>query len=50
MKFAIYGEDVTITEEMKEKIESKLSFLTKYFAVDESTTARFTVRVYNGSL
>jgi len=50
MKFAIYGENVTITDEMREKIEDKLSFLSKYFAVDEDTTARFTVKVYNGSL
>lgn len=50
MKFAIYGENVTITDEMREHIENRLSFLTKYFAVSEDTTARFTVRVYNGSL
>ncbi|MBR2578257.1 MAG: HPF/RaiA family ribosome-associated protein, partial [Erysipelotrichaceae bacterium] len=50
MKFAIYGENVTITDEMRVKIEDKLSFLSKYFAVDEATTARFTVKVYNGSL
>lgn len=50
MKFAIYGEDVTITEEMRNKIEEKLSFLSKYFAVDEDTTARVTVKAYNDSL
>lgn len=50
MKFAIYGENVTITEKMREHIEQRLSFLTKYFAVSEDTTARFTVKVYNGSL
>lgn len=50
MKFAIYGENVTVTEEMKTKIESKLSFLSKYVAVDEETTARFTVKVYGGAL
>ena len=50
MKFAIYGENVTVTEEMKAKIESKLSFLSKYVAIDEATTARFTVKVYGGAL
>ena len=50
MKFAIYGENVTITDEMREKIEEKLSFLSKYIAVDEDTAARFTVKVYNNSL
>ena len=50
MKFAIYGENVTITDEMREKIEEKLSFLSKYIAVDSETAARFTVRVYGNSL
>jgi len=50
MKFAIYGENVKITDEMKEKIEGKLSFLSKYIAVDPDTTARFLVKVYNNSL
>ena len=50
MKFAIYGENVTITEKMREHIEQRLSFLTKYFAVNEDTSARFTVKTYNGSL
>lgn len=50
MKFAIYGENVTITEEMRGHIEEKLSFLSKYIAVEDSTTARFTVRVYDNSL
>ena len=43
MKFVIYGENVTITDEMREHIEGRLSFLTKYFAVSEDTTARVTV-------
>ncbi len=50
MKFVIYGENVTITDEMREHIEGRLSFLTKYFAVSEDTTARVTVKVYNQSL
>ena len=50
MKFAIYGENVTVTEPMREKIEEKLSFLGKYVVVDEDTTARFTVKVYGDAL
>lgn len=50
MKFAIYGENVTITEEMRKQIEEKLSFLGKYFAVSEDTSARVTVKVYEGAL
>lgn len=50
MKFAIYGENVTVTDEMREHIETRLSFLSKYFVVNEDTTARFTIKVYNNSL
>lgn len=50
MKFTIYGENVTISDEMRLKIEEKLSFLTKYVAVDESTSARVTVKRYEGIL
>ncbi len=50
MKFVIYGENVTITEEMRLHIEERLSFLNKYFAVSDDTTARVTVKVYNSSL
>lgn len=50
MKFSIYGENVTITDEMREKIEEKLSFLSKYLVVEEDTTARVTVKIYGNSL
>ena len=50
MKFVIYGENVTITEEMRARIEEKLSFLNKYLNVDENTTARVTVKIYGTSL
>ncbi|MBQ1507900.1 MAG: ribosome-associated translation inhibitor RaiA, partial [Erysipelotrichaceae bacterium] len=50
MKFVIYGENVTITEEMRARIEEKLSFLNKYLNVDENTTARVTVKIYGSSL
>ena len=50
MKFVIYGENVTITEEMRASIEEKLSFLEKYLVIDENVTARVTVKVYGNSL
>ena len=50
MKFTIYGDSVTITNEMREKIEDRLSFLNKYLIVDENTNARVTVKDYCGSL
>ena len=46
MKFEIIGKNVTITDGMREKIEGKLSFLKKYFMIDEETTARVVARVY----
>jgi len=46
MKFEIYGKNVEVTEGMRTKIENKLSFLEKYFLIDELTVARVVVRVY----
>ncbi|MFI3283536.1 MAG: ribosome-associated translation inhibitor RaiA [Erysipelotrichaceae bacterium] len=46
MKFEIYGKNVSVTEGMREKIEKKLSFLEKYFMIDEGTIARVVVKVY----
>jgi len=40
MKFNIYGDNVTISEGMRGKIEKKLSFLSKYLLIDDDTTAR----------
>lgn len=46
MKFTIYGDNVVITDGMREKIESKLSFLKKYLLIDDNTTARVVAKVY----
>lgn len=46
MKFEIYGDNITITEGMRHKIETKLSFLKKYLLIDENTTARVVAKVY----
>jgi len=50
MKFTIYGDNVTIKDEMRKSIEEKLSFLSKYVVVDETTTARVSVKTYEGKL
>lgn len=50
MKFVVYGENVTITEKMRGKIEERLSFLSKYFVVEDSISARVTVKDYGGEL
>lgn len=50
MKFAIYGENVTINDKMREKIENRLSDLNKYIVIDESQSAKVTVKVYGGAL
>jgi len=46
MKFTIYGENVTINDEMRTKIEEKLSNLSRYVLIDDSTTARVVVKPY----
>lgn len=46
MKLEIYGKNVTVTDAMRSKIETKLSFLEKYVMIDENTTARVVVKVY----
>lgn len=46
MKFEIYGDNVEITEGMRHRIETKLSFLNKYLLIDENTTARVVAKVY----
>ena len=50
MKFAIYGENVTVTDTMREKIEQRLSDLNKYVVIDEEQSARVTVKIYGGGL
>ncbi|SJZ83907.1 ribosome hibernation-promoting factor, HPF/YfiA family [Anaerorhabdus furcosa] len=46
MRFEIVGQHVSITEGMRTKIENKLSFLDKYFLIDEDTIARVVVKIY----
>ena len=50
MKFAIYGENVTVNDQMREKIEQRLSDLNKYVVIDEEQSAKVTVKVYGGCL
>lgn len=49
MKFAVYGENVAIKDDMREKIEKRLSGLNKYVVIDESLSAKVTVKVYGGN-
>jgi ribosomal subunit interface protein len=50
MKFIVYGENVTVNDKMREKIESHLSTLNKYVVIDEQQIAKVTVKVYGNSL
>ena len=50
MKFTIYGEGITVNESTKDEVEKRLSFLNKYFVVDESTSARINTRKYENAL
>ncbi len=46
MKFYIYGQNVSITDAMQARIEKKLSFLEKYFIIDDETVANVIVKIY----
>jgi len=50
MKLHIHGKNVTITEAMLQATQKKLSFLEKYFLIDEETPANVSVKVYPNSL
>lgn len=50
MKFEIYGEHINITDAMRDKIEKKLSFLSKYILIQEDTVARVVVKIYPKNL
>ena len=50
MKFAIYGENVTVNDAMREKIEERLSELNKYVVIDEAQSARVTVKINGDAL
>ncbi|MBQ1899651.1 MAG: ribosome-associated translation inhibitor RaiA [Erysipelotrichaceae bacterium] len=50
MKFAIYGENVTVNDAMREKIEERLSELNKYVVIDEAQSARVTVKIHGDAL
>lgn len=50
MKVQIYGKNVTITQGMQEKVESKLKFLDKYFIIDENLTCNVLVKVHSNDV
>lgn len=50
MKLHIHGKNVTVTEAMQLSTEKKLSFLDKYFLVDDNTQANVSIKVYPTSL
>ena len=50
MKFTVYGENVTINDKMQAKIEDRLSGLNKYVVIDESSSAKVSVKIYGTSL
>ena len=50
MKFAVYGENVTINDRMREQIENRLSDLNKYIVIDEQQSAKVTVKIHGGPL
>lgn len=49
MRFEIVGKNVTVTPAMKEKIEKKISSLSKYLIINDDTIVRVVARVYPNS-
>lgn len=49
MRFEIVGDNVRVTEAMRNQIEKKLSGLEKYVLIDDNTTARVVCRVHPNS-
>jgi len=50
MKFAVYGENVTINDKMQEQIENRLSELGKYVVIDAQSSAKVTVKINGNAL
>lgn len=46
MRFEIIGKNIEVSEAMREKIEKKLSSLSKYLLIDPDTVVRVVTRVY----
>jgi len=46
MRVNIHGKNLTITDAMHQRVVKKLSFLEKYFNIDEETNANVVVKVY----
>lgn len=46
MRVNIHGKNLTITDAMYERVNKKLSFLEKYFNIDDETIANVAVRTY----
>ncbi len=46
MRLNIHGKNLKITDAMYERVNKKLSFLEKYFNIDEDTIANAVVRTY----
>lgn len=50
MKVQIYGKNVSITQGMQTKVESKLKFLDKYFIIDDNLTANVVVKIHSNDV
>ncbi len=46
MKVQIYGKNITVTQGIADKVESKLKSLEKYFIISDDVVANVVVRVY----
>ncbi|MBR0474432.1 MAG: ribosome-associated translation inhibitor RaiA [Erysipelotrichaceae bacterium] len=50
MKIKVHGKDLTVSQEMVERITYKLSFLDKYILIDDDTTAQVVVKKHGNNI
>ena len=50
MKIKVHGKDLTVSQDMVERIAYKLSFLDKYILIDDETTAQVIVKKHGNNI
>ncbi len=50
MKYNLFGDTIKVTPDVQEKIENRLSFLEKYFVVEDDISATLRVKILNNEL
>lgn len=49
MRVNIHGKNISVTQAMRDRVEKKLGFLSKYFLIEDDTVVNVVVKVYSVS-